>query len=226
MNDITAIIPVRKGSRRLKNKNISQFGNTNLLIRKIRQLKKIKELNRIIVSSDCDKMLGMAKDEGVFTHKRTPEYCDEKTKTFGEVVKHICENVEGKHILWATCTSPLVIPKNYSQAIKTYFEKLGEFDSLMSVEPFKRYIWNESGPLNYELGVKHVPSQELEQLYFVTDGILIAPRLKMIEWNYFHGPNPYKFIIDKIHCVDIDDELDLEDAKARLKLLKKYGEEK
>jgi N-acylneuraminate cytidylyltransferase len=36
MNKITAIIPVRAGSRRLKNKNILQFGDTNLLIRKIR----------------------------------------------------------------------------------------------------------------------------------------------------------------------------------------------
>ncbi len=168
-------------------------------------------------------MLKMAVKEGVFIHKRSMEYCDEKSKTFGEVVKHICENLEGEHVLWATCTSPLVEPRNYSEAIKKYFEKLNEgFDSLMSVEPFKRYIWNEKGPLNYELGDKHVPSQELEQLYFVTDGILIAPRLKMIEWNYFHGTKPYKYILPKIHCVDIDDELDLEDAKARLELLKKH----
>ena len=34
---ITAIIPVREGSRRLKNKNIAPFAGTNLLINKINQ---------------------------------------------------------------------------------------------------------------------------------------------------------------------------------------------
>lgn len=219
-NLITAIIPVREGSRRLPNKNIADFGESNLLINKIRQLKKVEMVTKIVVSSDSEKMLEMASKEEVSVHKRAIEYCDEKTKSFGEVVKHICENVTGQHILWATCTSPLVIPKNYSKAITMYFDKIKEgYDSLMSVEPFKRYLWDDNGPLNYQLGLKHVPSQQLPQLYFVTDGILIAPRLKMIEWSYFHGTNPYKFALDKIHCIDVDDKLDLEIAKALLPFL-------
>lgn len=86
---ITAVIPVRAGSRRLKNKNIAPFAGTNLLINKIEQLKKVDDIDRIIVSSDSDVMLEMAKENGVETHKRAPEYCDEKTKSFGEVVRHI-----------------------------------------------------------------------------------------------------------------------------------------
>lgn len=212
---ITAVIPVREGSTRLKNKNIYPFQDTNLLVHKIRQLKAVDAINNIVVSSDSDRMLEMARLEGVQTHKRAIEYCDEKTKTFGEVVRHICENVEGDDIVWATCTSPLVLPENYKDAIKVYYEKITEgYDSLMSVEPFKRFLWNETQPVNYQLGKGHVPSQQLPKLYFVTDGILIAPRLKMIEWYYFHGSNPFKYELAKIHCVDIDDELDMECAKA------------
>ncbi|NVK83418.1 MAG: acylneuraminate cytidylyltransferase family protein [Cytophagia bacterium] len=215
---INAVIPVRAGSRRLPNKNIARFGNSTLLEWKIDQLLKVKEINRITVSSDSDLMLEMASKKGAETHKRAPEYCDEKTKTFGEVVKHICESVQGEHILWATCTAPLVLPQNYSEAIERYFEALKSgFDSLMSVEPFKRYIWTENGPLNYKLGLEHVPSQELDQLYFVTDGILMAPREKMIEWSYFHGTKPFKYELNKINCVDIDDEYDLSVSKAWFK---------
>lgn len=219
-DNVTAVIPVRAGSKRLKNKNIYPFAESNLLVNKITQLKSVSLVDKIVVSSDSDEMLEMAQNAGADTHKRAIEYCDEKTKSFGEVVSHVCENVTGDNILWATCTSPLVTAKNYSDAILEYFEALTNgFDSLMSVEPFKRYLWNEEGPMNYELGLKHVPSQQLEELYFVTDGILMAPRLKMIEWNYFHGVNPKKFILEKIHCVDIDDILDLEVAKAWHKLL-------
>ena len=39
---ITAIIPVREGSRRLKNKNVAPFAGTTLLINKINQLKQVK----------------------------------------------------------------------------------------------------------------------------------------------------------------------------------------
>ena len=217
MREITAIIPVRAGSTRLKNKNIAPFAGTNLLVHKIHQLQEVKEITRIVVSSDSDLMLAMASSAGAETHKRAPEYCDEKTKTFGEVVRHIAESVEGDDILWATCTSPLVFPKDYREAIEAYYTALEKgFDSLMSVESFKRYIWNEDGPLNYELGLKHVPSQQLPTLYFVTDGILIAPRLKMIEWAYFHGRHPYKFIVDKRTGCDIDDGLDLACARAWL----------
>jgi CMP-N-acetylneuraminic acid synthetase len=217
MKTITAVIPVRAGSTRLKNKNVAPFAGTNLLINKIRQLQQVKEITKIVVSSDSDLMLAMAKEAGAETHKRAPEYCDEKTKTFGEVVRHIAENIDGETILWATCTSPLVFPKDYSNAIAEYYSALDHgYDSLMSVERFKRYIWNEEGPLNYELGLKHVPSQQLPTLYFVTDGILLAPRIKMIEWSYFHGRHPYKYIVDKRTGCDIDDGLDLACARAWL----------
>lgn len=214
---ITAIIPVREGSRRLKNKNVAPFAGTNLLINKINQLKQVKELDRIVVSSDSDMMLSMAKAQGVMTHKRAIEFCDEKSKSFGEVVAHICENVPGDDILWATCTAPLVFPKHYSEAIGLYHQALADgYDSLVSMEKFKRYLWDEKGPVNYELGIKHVPSQQLPPLYFVTDGILLAPRIKMIEWKYFHGRNPYRYILDKRTSIDIDDGLDLACARAWL----------
>ena len=37
----------------------------NLLINKINQLKEVKEISRIVVSSDSDMMLAMAKERGV-----------------------------------------------------------------------------------------------------------------------------------------------------------------
>lgn len=46
---ITAVIPVREGSRRLKNKNIAPFAGTNLLVNKINQLKQVEEIDHIVV---------------------------------------------------------------------------------------------------------------------------------------------------------------------------------
>ena len=216
MDNVTAVIPVRAGSRRLKNKNLLPFGEgLNLLTYKIEQLKQVKEISKIVVSSDSDEMLGMAIAHGASAHKRADEYCDETTRSFGEVVRHIAENVDGDHIMWATCTCPLLKIETYSKAIYSYFYALDSGnDSLITFEAVKRFIWDETGPINYELGLKHVPSQELPDILFPTFGITIAPRDKMIEWSYFHGTNPYRFITSKVECTDIDDELDLAVARA------------
>ena len=219
MNKVTAVIPVRAGSKRLKNKNILPFAGTNLLVHKIRQLKQVKEIERIVVSSDSNIMLKMALDEKILIHKRSWEYCDEKTKSFGEVVRNVAENVEGEHLMWSPVVNPLVEPKTYSKAINMYFSalKLG-YDSLFSVEAFKRFLWDEKKPINYKLGLGHVPSQQLPTYYFMVNGFFITPRNKMIKWNYFHGKKPFKFVLDKRSSVDIDDKLDLEQARAWLKV--------
>ena len=207
---ITAVIAVRAGSTRVKNKNIRPFAGTNLLVHKIRQLQKVDEIDDIVVTSDSDAMLEMGRENGTLIFKRGPEYCDEKTKSMGEVIAHVCENISGETIVWAPCTMPLIEPFVYKDAIDTYFQKISMgHDSLFTAEEFRRFLWDENGPLNYEPGVKQVPSQQLKPLYNSVGGIFIAPRVEMIKWRYYFGPHPYMYLLDKYSCVDIDDETDL-----------------
>jgi len=210
-NKVTAIIPVRAGSKRLKNKNILPFGDSNLLVHKIRQLKQVKNIDKIVVSSDSNEMLEMAKNEGVYIHKRDAIYCDDTTIHH----RNVAENVDGDHILWAVCVCPLVEIKTYEKAIDTYFEIVvneQKNDSLVSVRLFKEYLWDENKPLNYQLGENHVISQNLPNWYIITNGIYMLPRKLMIARNYFLGDNPYKFVISKKEAIDIDDEHDYEVA--------------
>ena len=68
---LAAVIPVRKGSERLKNKNFLKFyKNKSLLEIKIQQLKKIKFIDKIVVSSDTQIAAEIAKKNKVFFHKR------------------------------------------------------------------------------------------------------------------------------------------------------------
>lgn len=47
------------------------------------------------------------------------------------------------------------------------------YDSLVSFERIKRYLWDEKGLLIYGIGLKYVPSQQLSDLYIITDEILL-----------------------------------------------------
>jgi CMP-N-acetylneuraminic acid synthetase len=58
---ITAIVPVRKGSQRVKNKNFKPFAGTNLLRIKLEILKQVKTIDKIVVSTDSDEAIKISK---------------------------------------------------------------------------------------------------------------------------------------------------------------------
>lgn len=212
MQTIAAIIPVRAGSRRLPNKNILPFGDSNLLIHKIRQLKQVKDLTEIVVSSDSDLMLEMAKNEGVNIHKREIKYADDKSVPFGEVVAHCAEYAtKCEHIMWSPCVCPLIDNSVYQQAISLYNEYVlekGLKDSLASFKELREFLWNDLKPINYGLREKHLLSQNLPVFYAINNAIYMYSREKMIKDKYFIGDNPYKLILDKFQSIDIDERID------------------
>ncbi len=212
---INAVIPVRAGSKRMKNKNIAPFNRSTLLDLKIETLKKVPGIDMITVTSDSDVMLEIAKSHGVNIHKRPDEYCDEVTRTYGEMIKYVCSEIKGDDILWTLCTNPLVSSSMYSKGIKEYYESQKQgYDSMLACVPEKEFFWDNKGPINYELGTLQVRSQDLPNWFRATGAMNMAPKNKMIEWSYHVGKKPYMFILDKFSGVDIDDELDFIQAEA------------
>ena len=109
---ITAIIPVRKNSVRLKNKNfLSFFNNKSLLEIKINQLKEIKFIDNIVVSSDSITAKKIAKRNKVNFHNRKKYYASSKCSG-GSFFKNLAESIEGDYLVYCPCTSPIIKKKN------------------------------------------------------------------------------------------------------------------
>lgn len=213
---LTAIVPVKGNSSRLPNKNILPFGDSNLLIHKIRQLKQVEDITDIIVSSDSEEMLKMAKNEGVKVIERPKKYADESVP-FGMFLEYLAEVLPNEHVMWSCVTSPLVGPDLYKRAITLYFEKIEMgFDSLITVLPCRSYYMDDNGPINFEVGLKHQNSEYLKPIYHFTNGINLCPRNQLKEWHYNYGPNPYRLEVNKKEAIDIDDMYDYIIAKAML----------
>lgn len=212
--NITAVIPVKADSSRLKNKNILSFADSNLLIHKIRQLKQVKELTQIIVSSDSTEMLQMAKEEGVTAVKRPIQYADE-SQPFGHFLEYICEIISTEHLMWACCTSPMVEPELYRAAIRQYEEcLLNGHDSLITVQRYQHFLLDEKGPMNFRTGINHVNSQDLPVYHYFTNGIILAPCESVKKWKYHFGPKVYRMEIAQNESIDIDTYYDYIIAKA------------
>lgn len=211
---ITAVIPVKEQSSRLKDKNILPFADSNLLIHKIRQLKAVEGISEIVVSSDSEQMLQMGSEEGVRAEKRPKQFADE-SEPFGYFLDYICGIMNEDHLMWACCTSPMVEPHLYEKAIQLYFEKLQEgFDSLITVQKYQHFLLDEHGPMNFRRGLGHKNSQELPAYDFFTNGIILAPKKSVQEWNYHFGPKVYRMEVSQREAVDIDTYWDYITAKA------------
>ena len=66
------IIPARKGSKRVKFKNLVKVNNKPLIYWTINFAKKIKNKNYdLVISSDCNKIKKICNNEGVFFFKAT-----------------------------------------------------------------------------------------------------------------------------------------------------------
>lgn len=204
---ITAVIPVRKGSRRLENKNILKFADSNLLVHKIRQLKEIEEIDEIVVSTDCEHMIEMAVQEGVSFQRRPDVYCDEKSKTFNEVVEYIANTIDTDILMWTPCVCPLVNIDSYKRAINTFLSLDEKFDSVVSALLLKEYIFDAEKPVNFSIE-HHVPSQKLPNWHIITNGFFIAKAKDMADWKFVYGKHPKLFEISKFEAIDIDDKFD------------------
>ena len=93
MKSITAVVPVRKGSVRVKNKNLKPFAGKTLLQIKIEQLKQVSLIDNIVVSSDCDDMLALAAALGGDTHRRD-DYFASSAATNSEFFENLGQAIE------------------------------------------------------------------------------------------------------------------------------------
>jgi len=212
MNNITAIIPVRAGSQRVKNKNFKAFANSSLLEIKINQIKQLP-IDKIIINTDSQEAIKIAKKYNIEFFEREPYYGSSNCSN-SEYHEYLAKVTNAENLLIAQVTSPLIKIKSYLNAIQKFFNS--NSDSIMSVRKFQNFLLKNGKPINYTL--HDMPnSQDLEPYQIPTFGIVICKRKKMLEYkNYICGK--CNFIeLDDIESIDIDTPFDFEFAEFTFK---------
>lgn len=183
----------------------------------------------IFVSTESDILKEIALKNDVQIHHRDFFLADGHKASFSEVITGIVKDIPYKHIAWVTAVVPLMSPKEYAEAFKKYVENVIEKkknDSLFSANLLKEYFWNDEKPINYKADQNHTISQELPNIYRVTNGLYMRERDLILKEKYFLGKNPYKFIVSKIAGIDIDEMEDYEIAANLLGIYNAYNQEK
>ena len=204
-----AVVPVRAGSTRVVDKGIRPFAGTTLLDTKIQSLKKVKNLTEIVVSSDSEAALDIARAHGVSCHRREDYYAS-SVCTGSEFFQNLAESIDSDVIVYSPPTSPFVEPKTVEKAIFAY--KNQDCDSVAIVFPVKHHMWHEGKALNYDIS-DSPNSQDLPEIVRITYGVCINSNENVIKYKNIVGINPFFINLDEKEAIDIDNAIDFKFAE-------------
>lgn len=208
---IKALVAVRSGSVRVENKNLRSFAGSNLLEIKLAQLKRISNLDGIVVNSNDLEMLDIADSYGCEIVERENYFASNEV-SMSEVYKNMAENFSADIVAYINVTNPLLKDNTIFEAIETYKKNVGKYDSLNSAHLIKEFMFQNNLPINYDL--RHQPrSQDLPDIYALNFAISIIEKKSMIEGKNVVGYKPYIYPIDEIEATDIDNQIDFDFAE-------------
>lgn len=207
-------IPCRAGSERVKNKNTRAFADydNGLIELKLRQMKAVKGLDEILVSSNDRQVLDYAaefartEDPRVTPAPRPDEWGNSATSMGEFIAEYIAHLRPEGHIFWTHVTHPFVTAEIYDAALAAYAEKREQgFDCLVSATRLQKFLWRGGRPFNYDNSVEKWPrSQDLEPVFEINHAIYAMPFALMREMRDRIGRTPYFFEMDEGCSMDID----------------------
>lgn len=206
---LSVFLPIRKNSQRVPNKNVKNFAGVEGGLTKIKldQLINVSNIDKIILSTDCEIAISIAKkinSNKVFIDNRPEEFCRSDTTT-DDLIEYVNTIVKKGTILWTHVTSPFINEKTYYNAIDFFLKNKNKYDSLMSVSYLKNFFWKENKPLNYKREILKWPhTQNIEPIIEINNGIFITEKEVYEKLNDRIGTNPYLYETNKIQSFDID----------------------
>lgn len=201
MDKIVAVIPIRKGSERIPNKNFKPFKNSKSLLElKIENLKKIKSIDKIIVNTDSKKAINIAKKYNISFYKREKYYASSKCSG-SDFFKNIAETTNAESILYAPCTSPFISEETFINCINVF--NSSPFNSVNSVTLVREFLWLDNMALNYN-PLKSPNSQNLPNVLKLNFGFNLISKKEMIKRKNIVGSNPFFYLTKEEESIDID----------------------
>ena len=214
------IIPARKGSKRIKNKNIINLCSKPLISYTIENALTSKFSDEIFISTDCDDIKKICKNYPVCILDRPKKFAGDLA-TSESVLIHALDEIKKKKneddpefTIFLQCTSPIRKIGEIDEA----FKKIKNFkgDSLISVTESKKFLWkykkNKFQSINYDFK-KRQREQDFEKQFEENGSIyIIKSKLLRKEKNRLCG-KIIPFIMNPFSSLQIDEKDDLKLAR-------------
>ena len=226
MNNITAFIPARGGSKGIPNKNIKEFAGKPLIVHSIEYALNCSQIDEVVVSTDDDKIIKIARKAGARIVNRPPELSTDSATT-ESAIHHFVNKFNKKPdiLVLLQPTSPFR-PKGSLENAITHFTENG-FDSLLSITPTHRFFWRVkedqttfaeydylNRPRRQDMKLEDIRYMENGSLYIFTrkhfdkTGNRLGGKIGYVEW-----PVEYSIEIDTQLDFDMVEKLFLSNSE-------------
>lgn len=211
-----AIIPARKNSKRLKNKNMLHLNGKPLICWTIEESLKSKYISNTLITSDWDEVINLAKKYNIDYIKR-PDSLAKDDSTSEQLINHIIETYNTinsyDYLVLLQPTSPLRTKDDIDNAIKKVLQE--NANSLISVYKYdnkilKAFIEQDGlikGICNdlYPFQCK----QSLPKVFMSNGAIYIIKIEDFLKCNSFYIPKVISYEMSEQNSIDIDTIEDL-----------------
>ena len=194
MSMILGITPARGGSKGIPRKNIKPILGKPLIAWTIEAAKKSKLLDRYVVSTEDSEIAEISRKYGAEVIARPAELATDNATTLS-VIQHALDHIEADIVVILQCTSPVRDDDLIDKCIKKFQKE--KADSLATGVMSKIFEW----------GTYSAKRQDLEA-FFHDDGNVYVVKADLVKSNELWGNKMEKFIVDKDHIFEIDDEFD------------------
>jgi len=214
--NVVAIIPARGGSKGIPRKNLRPLMGKPLMSHIIENALKVKEIDRVIVSTEDEEIAEVAKKYGAEVPFMRPEKLAGDKVLTAPVLQHAVdwlkenENYNADIVVLLYATSPLLRAEKIREAVEKIKNK-PEVDSVVSLVNDDKYHWKEeAGKLVRIYPHKMVRRQDMDPYLIENGAIYIIRKEKLKETGDYIGGNIKYILMDKKDSWDIDDDEDFE----------------
>ena len=225
-NKIIGIIPARGGSKGIRKKNIVDLAGKPLIAYTIEQAKGSKYIDKIIVTTDDEKIAEISRSLGAEVPFSRPKALATDEAKGIDVVLHAITWFDSNEesfdiVMMLQPTSPLRLSEDIDKAIEVLFLKNAM--AIVSVCKSEHHpLWSNTLPedsnmknfINPEYMNKN--RQELPVFYRLNGAIYLSFCNYIKDRKSFYGENTFAYIMPEERSIDIDNMLDFKLAELLL----------
>jgi len=214
---LLAVITARGGSKRMPGKNLATLEGRPLLAWSIDAARKSKYLDRVILSSDDDEIIRVAREHGCEApFKRPPELSTDTAKS-EDVLIHALDAVGPyDYVVLLQPTSPLRTAEDIDGCVELAVGRRAK--SCITVSKVDQHPWWMFSLAGDSVMVPFVErandgsayqKQKLPELYILAGSVYVADSAWLRESRTLFTPDRLGYVIPQERAVDIDTEVDL-----------------
>jgi len=210
---IYALIPMRKGSIRIKNKNFIKIKKKPLYLYSVEPAIKSKYISKVFISTNEDRKKFTYKNKKLEIIGRSRKSATKKAIT-EIVIREFLKKFYCDYLILIQVTNPFIKTEYIDLAIKKMIHNKKKYDSLLSVVKSKYMYWKKRGRLIYpeNFSPRKIPrSQDIKDAEFIENGCFYIFRRNNFFKHKFrsHGKMTF-FEMPKHTAVELDEKEDLE----------------